>query len=179
MTPYEKATEKLVQQVNKLKMPPEFKPMYDMEQVVRTFRVAFRNPVIRRKTLLNKYEDARIASERYSAGFCGIASYTWNHLFRMSDGSEVWHLKMISDGEYDIGNHVWLENAFTGEPLDLTFDQFVDQNGNFVKLPYSAIGRFVNSDFEFVRAYKFARFLGLNLGDIVFENALRSLGRGG
>ena len=95
----------------------------------------------------------------------------------MPDGSVIWRLKKVSSGEYDIGNHVWLENRFTGEALDLTFDQFIDSNGGYIEIPYDKIGKYVSSDFEFLRAYKFANYMGIDLSKIVFENALRSLGR--
>lgn len=177
MTDYDAATQKLLKMVKTLQLPPEFSPAYDMISMVKSFRVAFQNPCLRHCVLSQKYERRRVEQERFSAGFCGIASYTWNQLFRMDDGTEVWCLKMITSGEYNIGNHVWLENVFTGQPLDLTFDQFIDSNGKYVEIPYSKIGHYASSDFAFRRAYKFANYLGIDLERIVFENSLRALGR--
>ena len=177
MTPYDAATEKLVRQVQKMQVPLICHADYDMVQTVRDFRAAFRDPGVRKCSLAQKYEQGRIAQKRYSAGFCGIASYVWNHMFRMDDGSEIWRLKMISRADNYPVNHVWLENFFTGEPLDLTFDQFIDEIGAYFEIPYHRVGNYATSDFEFKRAYKFAQHLGMDLSKIVLENALRSLGR--
>lgn len=176
-TLYERATQKLEAQVRTMKLPPDFVEHYDMVRTVHKIRAAFCNPKVRRGAVLQKYEQARVAQKRYSAGFCGIASYMWNQMFRMPDGAEIWRLKMIQRGEYNIGDHVWLENRFTGDALDLTFDQFIASCGDYVEIPYNEIGHYVSSDFEFERAYRFARHLGIDLESIVFENALRSLGR--
>lgn len=178
MITYDVATKQLQHQVEKMTLPQGFKPLHDMGKTVYRFRQAFQNPDIRIKTISQKYEQTRVAQGRYSAGFCGIASYTWNHLFRMPDGSEVWRMKMISN---DMGyklNHVWLENVFTGEPLDLTFDQFIDAHGRCLELPYSEIGEYVSSDFLFQRACVFAKHLGIQLDGIVVENALHLIARG-
>lgn len=175
---YDKATKKLVNQIKKIADIPDICAGYDMVQMVQKFRSVFKNEALRKQVLASSYEEDRLKQKNYSAGFCGIASYTWNHLFRMPNGSVIWRLKKVSSGEYDIiGNHVWLENRFTGEPLDLTFDQFIDSSGNYIELPYDKIGKYVSSDFEFYRAYRFAHYLGINLDNIVLENALRSLGR--
>ena len=111
--------------------------------------------------LSQKYEKERVKQYRFSAGFCGIASYTWNHLFRMPDMSEIWRLKQFSKNNIVPGltNHVWLENKFDGSILDLSFDQSVDKNGSFIEIPYH-LGNYVNSNFEFQRAYKFAKHIG-------------------
>ena len=177
MNTYDLATDKLKKQVKRYSAIPEFSTKYDMIQAVQVFRTVFKNSDLRRQVLASSYEEDRLNKRLFSAGFCGIASYTWNHLFRMPDGSVIWRLKKVSSGEYDIGNHVWLENRFTGEALDLTFDQFIDSNGGYIEIPYDKIGKYVSSDFEFLRAYKFAKYMGIDLSKIVFENALRSLGR--
>ena len=176
MTRYNEATESLVHQVQSqwLSLPSEFNPKYDMSCMVHDFRSAFCDMRLRRRVLQRKYEQSRIAHGAYSAGFCGIASYTWNHLFRMPDGEEIWRLKLILRNKL---HHAWLENKFTGEPLDLTFDQFVGDDGEYLKIPYDKVGDYNSSDFEFKRAYTFARRLGIDLGYVVFVNSLRALGR--
>lgn len=170
---YEIATQRLIQQIQNLNLPAEFHARYDMVQTVRDFRRAFSDPMVRDGILLQKYEQARMAQERYSAGFCGIASYTWNHLFRMPNGDEIWRLKQYRNSENTGYNHVWLENVYDGEILDLTYDQF----GDVGVFPYDKLGgKFVDSNFEFCRAYTFAERAGFgDLSQIVFENMLHKL----
>lgn len=171
MMRYNAATELLANQVQSqwLNLPNDFNSKYDMVEMVCDFRAAFCNKNLRRWTVNQKYENARIARGAFSAGFCGIASYTWNHLFRMPDGGEIWRLKLVNHKKF---NHVWLENKFTGQPLDLTFDQFIDDDGQYIKIPYDKCGTFTDSNFDFERAYVFARGLGINLKRIAFINAL-------
>lgn len=126
-------------------------------------------------TFYIKYEKNRMQKGLFSAGFCGIASYTWNLLFRMPDKTEVWRLKQFSNNE-NIGilkSHVWLENVFDGSVLDLSFEQSIDDYGKYIEIPYD-IGTYVNSNFDFQRAYKFAKYIGINLEDTVFINSIFS-----
>lgn len=175
---YDKGTEKLVSQIKNLALPPDFIAEYDMSEMIYRFREAFKNPEIRNAVLNQVYEQDRLDGGRFSAGFCGIASYTWNQLFRMPDKTELWRLKMVSKETHNLANHVWLENAFTGEMLDLTFDQFVDKNGCYTVYPYYRFGNFANSDFIFKRAIDFAKGIGIeDLDRIVLKNAMRSFGR--
>lgn len=170
---YDAATKKLIEQVEQLKLPAEFKTKYDLTDMVRRFRETFKNPALRKVVLDVKYEQERINNKRFSAGFCGIASYTWNHLFRMPDKSEIWRLKYYSNNKYFYGlsDHVWLENKFDGSILDLSFDQSIDENGIFVEIPYY-LGDYADSHFHFERANKFAQFMNIELDDIVFINSL-------
>lgn len=172
---YDLATKKLVEQVKNLSLPVKFSTKYDMADTVKVFREAFKQTELRKQVLSPKYENERIQQHRFSAGFCGIASYTWNHLFRMPDKSEIWRLKQFSKNSFIPGltDHVWLENKFDGSILDLSFDQSVDENGVFIEIPYG-LGKYVNSNFEFQRAYKFANYIGLDLEDTVFINMLFS-----
>lgn len=165
---YHRATDKLAARLRTMEMPPEFSAKYNVTETLRNFRAVFLHPELRREVLLPQYEDERIASGNFSAGFCGVASYTWTHLFRMADGSELWQLQTSNIPV----PHVWLKNKFTGEILDLTYDQFA------APYPYD-IGRYAGSDFAFRRAYKFGRYLDIDVESIVIENALRSLGRRG
>lgn len=170
---YEDATEKLVQQVQEMTLPVTFSTKYDLTEMVIKFRETFKNPELRSMVLNPKYEQGRVRKERFSAGFCGIASYTWNQLFRMPDKSEIWRMKQYSNNKeiYGLVNHVWLENVFDGTILDLTFDQSLDIEGNFVEIPYY-LGNYINSNFDFQRAFKFAQKMGINLEDIVFINSM-------
>lgn len=171
---YNNATRMLAKQVRFMELPRGFYARYNMPAMVYRFRSAFRNSIVRHDVLSPMFESERCKSGRFSAGFCGIASYTWSHLFRMPNGSEVWRLK-VYDGNYYIPgltDHVWLENQFDGSILDLTFDQSVDEFGNFIEIPYF-LGKYADADFEFARANKFAQHLGIDLKNIVFENTLR------
>ena len=172
---YNNATRMLAKQVRFMDLPYKFRAQYNMPAMVYKFRAAFRNSAVRRDILNPLFESERLASGRFSAGFCGIASYTWSHLFRMPNGAEIWRLKVYEGNYYVPGltDHVWLENKFDGSILDLTFDQSVDEFGKFVEIPYF-LGEYADSDFEFARAYKFAEHLGIDLKSIVFENALRN-----
>ena len=90
---YDAATQKLVKQVKESYLPADFSTKYDLGEMVIRFREAFKIPELRKKVLTQNNESERLKYERFSAGFCGIASYTWNHLFRMPDKSEIWLLK--------------------------------------------------------------------------------------
>lgn len=171
---YNNATRMLAKQVRFMDLPYKFRAQYNMPAMVYKFRAAFRNSAVRRDILNPLFESERLASGRFSAGFCGIASYTWSHLFRMPNGAEIWRLKVYEGNYYVPGltDHVWLENKFDGSILDLTFDQSIDAYGTYIEIPYF-LGNYVDSDFEFARAYRFATHMGIDLSDIVFENALR------
>lgn len=101
--------------------------------------------------------------------------YTKYEKNRIPDKTEVWRLKQFSNNE-NIGilkSHVWLENVFDGSVLDLSFDQSIDDYGKYIEFPYD-IGTYVNSNFDFQRAYKFAKYIGINLEDTVFINSIFS-----
>ena len=170
---YDEATEKLVKQVETMYLPAEFQTKYDLTEMVRRFRETFKNPSLRRLVLNPKYEKERVHNARFSAGFCGIASYTWNHLFRMPDRTEIWRLKQYSGNKtiYGLSDHVWLGNKFDGSILDLAFDQSIDEEGTFVEIPYF-LGETADSNFDFKRAFLFAKRMNINLENIVFINML-------
>lgn len=172
---YDAATEKLIKQVKSMRLPAKFDARYDLAEMVYRFRETFKNEELRSLVLSPKYEESRLANGNFSAGFCGIASYTWTHLFRMPDESPVWQLKQFSDNNsvYGLKNHVWLENKFDGNVLDLTFDQSLNSAGTYVEIPYF-LGKSVNENFFFNRAMVFADYLGVNLEDRVFVNMLKS-----
>lgn len=175
------ATRRLMTRVSTMKIPPEFKPLYNMSDVVYKFRSAFLIPELRHAVLAKKYESERISSGRFAAGFCGIASYTWSHLFRMPNGDEVWRIKHYKNNRtrYGLSDHVWMENKFDGSILDLAFDQSIDEDGTFVEIPYD-LGIDADEYFEFERAYKFAEYLNMNidLPDIVRGNIARHIDTG-
>ena len=170
---YDAATRVLEHQVDFMRTPPEFKPLYNMSDTVRKFRSAFLIPDLRNAVLAKKYERERINAGRFSAGFCGIASYTWAHLFRMPNGDALWRIKHYKNNRtrYGLSDHVWMESKFDGSVLDLAFDQSVDESGTFVEIPYD-LGVDADEYFEFGRAYKFAEYLGMkiNFPNIVREN---------
>ena len=170
---YDSATERLMKQVRSMALPADFETRYDLSEMVLRFREAFKDPIIREQVLSHKYEASRLKEERFSAGFCGIASYTWNHLFRMPDRSEIWRLKQYSNNKniYGLVNHVWLENVFDGSILDLSFDQSIDSQGKIVEIPYS-LGQYADSHFNFQRAFNFASHINVDLEEIVFINNL-------
>lgn len=181
MAAYDNATHDLMRRIESMQLPQGFRPRYDMAQMAYSFRETFKTAALRQKVLSPRLNAQRIANANFSAGFCGIASYTWNHLFRMPNGAEIWRLRQAQFPiSHDIkANHVWLENTIDGSILDLTFDQFVDANGAYMILPYE-IGTLVDSHFNFNRAYIFAQYLNpdINLQDTVFMNTLKnSLGR--
>ncbi|MBN1324688.1 MAG: hypothetical protein JW974_00495 [Alphaproteobacteria bacterium] len=160
---YDAATEKLVDKVRNMKMPDGFSACYDMEQIVYLIREGFKDKKIREQLLLHKYEEERFKNCRFSAGFCGISSYIWNHLFRAPDGSEIWRLKQISNNEMGgLKDHVWVENVYDFSKLDFTFDQSMNEYGQYFEIPYE-LGKYADSNFKFQRAYKFAEFIGINL----------------
>lgn len=170
---YDAATEKLIKQVKNMYLPAEFHTKYDLSEMVRRFRETFKNQKLRKNVLNPKYEKERIYNARFSAGFCGIASYTWNHIFRMPDRSEIWYLKQYSGNKtiYGLSDHVWLENKFDGSILDLAFDQSIDEEGTFIEIPYF-LGKYTDSNFNFKRAFLFAKQMNIDLEDIVFINRL-------
>lgn len=172
---YEQATEKLVKQVQNMSLPAQFKTRYDLGEMVYKFRETFKNKDLRKEVLSQKYEEERFKNNKFSAGFCGIASYTWNHLFRMPDKSEIWRLKQFSNNRivYGLSDHVWLENKFDGSILDLSFDQSLNDENEFIEIPYF-LGDYSNSNFFFNRAFKFAKKMDIDLEDIVFINMLHN-----
>lgn len=172
---YENATKLLAHRVSEMTVPTGFRPKYNMTDIVFAFRTAFKSPTLRGQLLAPQYERERIANARFGAGFCGVASYTWNHMFRMWDGVEIWRLKQTHNLQSSIGipNHVWLENIDSGEILDLTFDQFVDKKGAILEFPYE-FGEYASANFAFRRGYIFGRHIGVDLEQIAILNVLRA-----
>ncbi len=171
---YENATSLLAQRVSEIKMPAGFRAEYNMTDMVYRFRNALKNPDVRKSLLLSKYEAERLRNARFSAGFCGITSYAWNHIFRMPDGREIWQMKQTSGLGKSIGlpDHVWLEQITSGEVLDLTFDQFIDKSGTVMDFPYE-LGTPVSANIVFNRGYIFGRHIGIDIEGISIINALR------
>lgn len=172
---YENATKLLARRVSEMTAPTGFRPIYNMTDMVFTFRAAFKSPALRGQLLAPQYESERISNARFSAGFCGIASYAWNHMFRMPDGGEIWQLKHTFGLQYvnGIPNHVWLENVYSGKILDLTFDQFVDEKGAIMEFPYE-LGKRTSANIVFRRGFAFGKHIGIDLERIVILNALYS-----
>lgn len=170
MAAYENATRLLVQRAQSATMPDGFKSKYDTGKMVMQFRAAFKSPELRSKVLASKYEAQRIQSARFSAGFCGVASYTWGHLFRMPDGQPIWNARQVVDLD-GVPNHVWLENVYDGQVLDLTFDQFVDGRGTIIEYPYD-LGQPASLDITFRRGFVFGNYIGVDLEMIALINRL-------
>ncbi len=172
---YENATKLLARRASEMTVPAGFRPRYNMADMVFTFRAAFKSPALRGQLLAPQYESERISNARFGAGFCGVASYAWNHMFRMPDGDEIWHIKQTFGLQSAIGipNHVWLENVHSGEILDLTFDQFVDRTGAILEFPYE-LGEPASANIAFRRGYAFGKHIGIDLERIVILNALYS-----
>ncbi len=171
---YEKATRFLIWRLAKTKFPNDVDIEFDMPGMVAKFRQAFRLPDLRATVLAPKYEVARCSAANFSAGFCGIASYAWHHMFRLKSGAPIWQMYYFSnvgDGRRLI-NHVWLQNIYDGSVLDLTFDQSVDSRGRFIEIPYE-LGRRIDGDFAFKRAFEFGKYIDIDLKRIVMRNALR------
>ena len=97
---YNNATRMLAKQVRFMDLPYKFRAQYNMPAMVYKFRAAFRNSAVRRDILNPLFESERCKSGRFAAGFCGIASYTWSHLFRMPNGTEIWRLKVYGGNYY-------------------------------------------------------------------------------
>lgn len=175
---YENATRQLAHLVGQIKMPAGFESKYNAVNMVYKFRTAFQLPELRHSVLAGKYEHQRIQNAQFSAGFCGVASYAWNHMFRMPNGVEIWKLKQTFNlyDIYGIPNHVWMENVAGGQILDLTFDQFVDADGKNIEFPYE-MGVPASADISFPRGYEFGRYLGIDLEKLVLINALKSIRR--
>jgi len=172
---YDKATKFLMRRVSKMRMPIDAAHEFDMPQMVKRFRDAFELPGVRMALLSPQHEESRLATANFSAGFCGIASYAWHHMFRTTSGAPIWQMYQYHDIGCGVGylnRHVWLQNALDGQVFDLTFDQSVDSRGQFIKIPYE-LGTPVDGNFLFGRAFKFAKYIDVDLRDIVARNTLR------
>lgn len=165
---YDNATQKLTRQVMEMRVPDGFSSEYDMGDVLLRFRAAFRIPKLRHAVLNPMYESKRFESANFAAGFCGIASYSWSHIFRMPNGKRIWHMYQSNDP----CPHVWLKNISTGQILDLTFDQFDFQ------YPYEN-GILMYDNVRFDRAIKFGKYIGIDIEEIIFINALKNMGARG
>lgn len=172
---FDEATEYLAQKVSTMALPPAFVPKYDMVATLRKMRELFKNPAVRASVLNKNYEEARLARGLYSSGFCGIAAYIWSHLFRMPNGELIWEVHEYKENRRVAGpvHHVWLVNRFNGDILDLTFDQSVNQDGDLIPIPYH-LGKVINVEKPFQRAYNFDKYLGMDLRDVVIRNKIKS-----
>lgn len=172
---FDKATDYLINKVSAMKLPEGFVPKYDMVETLRKIRKLFKNKKLRASVLNKKYEESRLKDGLYSAGFCGIASYIWSHLFRMPNGEPIWETYEYKNNHKITGlvNHVWLVNRFTNDVLDLTFDQSVDSDGNIIPIPYE-LGVPVDADKPLARAYTFDKYLKMDLRDTVIRNKIKS-----
>lgn len=177
---YDNATQDLVKQVKNLKMPTGFKSQYDMGEYVIKFREMFKNPAVRKLLLNRAQERQRLSNGLFSAGFCGISSYTWMQMFRMPDNSAIWRLKQYDNDKKNpvlSDDHMWLENVYDGSVLDLTFDQFIDKNNNYVQVPYNAGKNIDTNTYNnlYIGPIKaFAYYVGINLSDCILKNKARS-----
>lgn len=158
---FNRATRKLLKQISEMNLPTtKFLYDYEMGDMLVRFRNLFLNEDLRHDVLSHQYELSRQLNENYSAGFCGIASYTWTQIFRMPDGAPIWR---IVQGWY----HIWLQNRFDNSVFDITYDQY-----NF-DYPYD-VGNPVDEKFKFKRALKFSEYLNIDLDKIVQQNILMS-----
>lgn len=171
---YENATEMLMQRVSAIKLPDDASNKFNMCDTVKKFRDAFKLPQLRATVLVPRHEASRIAMANFSAGFCGIASYAWHHMFRLKSGAPIWQMYYYSNigNGRRLMNHVWLKNIYDGSILDLTFDQSIDSHGIFIEIPYE-LGKPIDGNFAFKRAIKFGEYINVDLQKIAFQNALR------
>ncbi len=167
---YDIATQKLINYASNMSAAVVQSTPYDIAETVKRFRDAFRNPNIRRHILNNDFEELYSSHALFSAGFCVVASYVWANIFVSSDGSKQWAFRQFRNLR-NYGTHAWLEHVRSGERLDLTFDQFVDEHGEYIDIPYN-LGETVRGDFEFPDAFYFADSIGLEYGEIVRKNSL-------
>ncbi len=171
---YDAATDLLAKRIQDFQQSLNFIPKYNMVDMVVKFRTAFKNPDLRKKVLLDKYETQRVEDDNFSAGFCGMASYAWAHIFRMPNGSPMWHIYKYSNQTetYGLKNHVWLQSTIDNSILDLTFDQSQDSAGRYLEIPYH-LGTRVSEHFAFKRGFVFGDFIDVDLRKIALQNALR------
>lgn len=179
---HDSATMILAKQVNGLILPDDFSAQYEMTDILYRLRDGFKDSGVRKDVLITPdgrpWSRASEFAERgvYSAGFCGVSSYIWNHLFRHADGREIFRIKQYINLRINkvLPQHSWNENTLNLSELDLTFDQSVDETGTFIEIPYFW-GQYISSDYESKRALKMAEHLDIDLGKIVLSNTFKTM----
>lgn len=161
---YEEATAKLVNQARNMRLPPHWTDTsYRLALMTAISREHFKDPVVRMNVLLPQHEQRRIAEGNFSQGFCGPISYVYHHYFRL-EGLPLFYMRQIDERTpgWDFGSHVYLESAVDKSIFDPTFDQFYDEMGNYIEIPYD-LGEYVNGNFKFLRGINFAAFHDIDL----------------
>lgn len=162
---YDRATAKLVHQARNMVLPPHWTDTpYRLALVTAISREYFKNPVVREEILLPQYEQERMASCNFSQGFCCAVSYFYHHFFRLSDGLPLFYVRHIGDFTpgWTGGAHAYLENAVDKTIFDPTFDQFIDENGDYIEIPYE-LGKYANARYKSKRGINFAKFHDIDL----------------
>ena len=111
---YENATNKLLKQLDTMKMPNE-----EREQAkgwVRLFRESFTSAGIRNATFGRKIPEFKY----YSDGLCKASSFA----FINAMGSKNWALMYIDAAYWAEGPHVYLKHLPSKQVFDLTADQY-------------------------------------------------------
>lgn len=170
---YNAATKQLIDRAETLFSGHQLAGSYSIAETVTRFRDAFRNLDLRGRVITSPLEELRIANQRYSEGFCIISTYSWGHGLGLFGPGRPWQFHQFRNLR-TYGTHAWMQNRETGEIFDLTFDQFIDQSGVQMTIPYNCIDATVaNPMMPFEPGYIFSDHIGPDFGAMVRQNSLR------
>lgn len=169
---YNAATQKLIEKAQRIDAQFDFALPYNIADTVKKIRAAFQNKNVRQKILNPKWEKIDFQDERYSAGFCSIASYIIGHTFTPPHRPSPWAFYQFTDVP-TFGNHIWLQFIPTGDIFDITFDQFTDFNGAQMDIPYH-LGKQVNAKYQHAKAYDMAEQISPELAAILRQNTINA-----
>jgi len=151
---YEKATQKLLSQIDGMGLKPDTKRQ--AIYFTRLFREAFKFDEIKKYTFITPYSNLWDLGYD-SAGFCRAASITFAIVMGLTD----WKLMYIDDIAWAAREpHHYLKHIPSGEFFDITYDQF-EFNGYTV--PYELGSEAIFGLKPMDTPIKFARALDIDL----------------
>lgn len=102
----------------------------NLEEIVSKLKEAFKRNNVKKAVLKPDWYEKNIKSGIHSVGFCYAASEV---IYRLTGGKEKWKKIAISEKDWNLGGHCYLENKETGDRLDITADQYESAN---IDIPY-------------------------------------------
>ena len=103
----------------------------ELREIISKLQEAFKRDDVKKAVLGSDWYKKNLDSGIHSTGFCYAASEV---IYRLDGGKEKWKKVAISEANWTLGGHCYLENKLTGDILDITAEQYLLMD---IEIPYN------------------------------------------
>lgn len=115
---YEDATREIVARAAKIEAatPAVYRAQYSLPRIVGALRSIYKDPVLHDKFVGTKFTD-----NKWSKGFCGLASMS---IYNLYGGDDVWQMMAVRITDWEHGPVIFLKHRATGLNFGTTGEHF-------------------------------------------------------